>query len=145
MKKKLLLISLVILSFCLFDIQNLFAQDITSLPDLIPYRKGDKWGFCNQKKEIKINCIYDDVSFFKDDLSVACLNQKFGFIDKNGKVVISLKYDNARSFEEGLALVQLDGKWGCIDKDGKEIIPLIYSYILCLSRYTIEFSYIGIF
>jgi hypothetical protein len=50
MKKYLLLVFLIAVSLCILDIQNLLAQSDTSLPDLIPYRKGDKWGFCNQKK-----------------------------------------------------------------------------------------------
>lgn len=33
------------------------------LPDLIPYRKGDKWGFCNRKKEIVIECVYDEIGW----------------------------------------------------------------------------------
>ena len=31
------------------------------LPDLIPYRKGDKLGFCNRKKKIIIACVYYSV------------------------------------------------------------------------------------
>ena len=31
------------------------------LPELIPYRKGDKWGFCDRNKKIMIKCIYIEV------------------------------------------------------------------------------------
>lgn len=33
-------------------------------PFLIPYRKGDKWGFCTEDKKIVIDCIYDEVALF---------------------------------------------------------------------------------
>ena len=31
----------------------------SDLPKLIPYRKGDKWGFCDRNKKIVVECVYD--------------------------------------------------------------------------------------
>jgi len=35
--------------------------------ELIPYRKGDKWGFCAPDKKIVIAPKYDDVTSFFDE------------------------------------------------------------------------------
>ena len=50
------------------------------LPDLIPYRKGDKWGFCNRKKEIVIECVYDEVGLFKEGLARVEKNKNHNLI-----------------------------------------------------------------
>lgn len=38
-------------------------------PDLIPYRKGYKWGFCDKNKKIIIECKYDFAWFFSEGLA----------------------------------------------------------------------------
>ena len=38
-------------------------------PQLIPYRKKDKWGFCTPDKKIVIDCVYDEVERFKEGLA----------------------------------------------------------------------------
>ncbi|MDP4202243.1 MAG: WG repeat-containing protein, partial [Bacteroidota bacterium] len=34
---------------------------------LIPFRKGDKWGYCNTIQKIIIPCIYEEACLFKGD------------------------------------------------------------------------------
>jgi hypothetical protein len=97
--------------------------------NLIPYRKGEKWGFSDAKKKLMIEPQYNFVFRFSEDLASVVLRDKYGFIDKAGKVVIPLKYDNAGSFVEGLAKVELNDKWGFIDKTGKVVIPLKYDEV----------------
>lgn len=92
--------------------------------DLIPYRKGDKWGFYNKDKKIVIPIKYDYAKPFSEGLAPVKLNGKWGFIDKEGKEVIPLKYDCAWCFRKGLAYVELNGKYGYIDKEGKEVTPI---------------------
>ncbi len=77
---------LVILSVCLFDVQNLTVQDNsnTIIPDLIPYRKGDKWGFVDKDGKEVTPFKYDKVSYMHDGSAKVELNGKHGFIDKNG-------------------------------------------------------------
>jgi hypothetical protein len=47
---------------------------------LIPYRKGDKWGFSTFDKIIVIECIYDWVQLFNDERSIVEQNEKYGII-----------------------------------------------------------------
>lgn len=95
-------------------------------PFLIPYRKGDKWGFCLPDRTIVIPCIYECVEFFKKGLAKVKLHNKYGFIDKTGEEIIPYKYDNVYCFREGLSAVELDEKWGYFDMTGKEIISCKY-------------------
>ena len=88
----------------------------TEAPELIPFRKDNKWGFCDKNKKIVIPLKYDAVYPFWEGLAAvnigaesyeggAVSGGKWGFIDKTGKEVIPLKYDCVFSFVEDLAAV----------------------------------------
>jgi hypothetical protein len=74
---KIRIINLFIVILILFS-DGIFAQTDTSskLPDLIPYRKGDKWGFClpaqagDKDKKIIIPCNYNSVDFFNGGVAI---------------------------------------------------------------------------
>ena len=52
---------------------------------LIPYRKKDKWGFCDRDKNLVIQPIYDDAYPFSEGLARVKLNHKRGgYIDTKG-------------------------------------------------------------
>ena len=89
-------------------------------PFLIPYRKGDKWGYCDRNKKIIIDCRYEYVNRFIGDLALVLLNHKYGYIDKTGKEIIPLIYESAANFSEGLARVKY-GHYLYIDKNGRRI------------------------
>lgn len=40
-----------------------------SEPQLIPYRKGDRWGFCRADKKIVVPCIYKYADQFCNNMS----------------------------------------------------------------------------
>jgi hypothetical protein len=108
-----------------FFIAALMALWATCLhaQELIPYRKGDKWGFCTPDKKVVVQPKYDDAEDFKEGLAQVKLNRKWGFIDKTGKEILPPKYDYAKYFQEGLAEVKLNGKYFYIKvfPDGKII------------------------
>lgn len=88
-------------------------------PQLIPYRKGDKWGFCTPDKKIVIDCLFDDVRFFYDGLAVVKYNDKYGYIDKKGRKIIPFRFDKAYSFYKGEAQVGINNVIYYIDKNQK--------------------------
>jgi len=98
-------------------------------PFLIPYRKGDKWGFCDRDKRIVIECVYDEVKVFSDGLAAVNHDKAWGFVNVQGKLVIEMNFSHVYSFSEGLALVtKLDEfSYGFIDTRGLEKVPFIYS------------------
>ncbi|RIE17606.1 WG repeat-containing protein [Candidatus Cryosericum septentrionale] len=93
---------------------------------LIPFRKGDKWGFCDSQKRIAIPTMYDRAEPFTDGIAIVVTNGKFGCIDSKGEMVIPVAYEQMGPFLEGLSLVHLDGKFGFVDRTGTTVIQLAY-------------------
>lgn len=96
------------------------------LPDLIPYRKGDKWGYCDRNKKIVIECKYDDVEPFEGKVAKVYLNGKWGFVDKSGKEVIPPKYDNVLEWRDEMVMVEVNGVYGFVNKNGEEVIKPMF-------------------
>ncbi|EAY24737.1 WG repeat-containing protein [Microscilla marina] len=99
------------------------------LPKLIPYRKGDQWGFCNKNKKVIIPCVYTSASPFAEGLArVSNKERNFGFINSKGKVVIPFVYDWVHNVHDGWIYAEIQSpKWGnvggFIDKQGKIVVP----------------------
>src|SRR5450756_233531 len=101
-------------SFAVYQMIRTRAGKDEKVVALIPYRKGDKWGFCNRDRKMVIPTVYDSVYLFSEGLAPVHLNSKCGFVDTKGNMVIPAVYDDGSSFSEGLALVKLNSKWGYI-------------------------------
>lgn len=56
-------------------------------PQLIPYRKKDRWGFCTPDKNIVIDCIYDSVETFSQGTARVKKDGKYAFINRQGDFV----------------------------------------------------------
>jgi len=108
------------------SISILIASHTLFANALIPYRKGDLWGFSNEKSEIVIQPQYEYVDFFSDGLAIVGKNQRFGFINEQGKEVIAMKYETASDFKLGVATVMINGKYAVIDKTGKLLTKFKY-------------------
>ena len=91
--KKLLFV--LLLAFTL----PVFAQ--TPDMSLIPYRKGDLWGYASPDKTIIIKPEYEEAQRFYEGYAAVKKAGKFGYINKEGKVVISFKYFSAKPFQFG--------------------------------------------
>lgn len=92
--------------------------------NLSPIFKNGYWGFCENDKSIKIQCIYDSVGLFSFGLALVKLHGKYGFIDYTGQQIIPMIYDNATSFKEGLALVSINEWSGFINRNGEKAIDV---------------------
>ena len=87
-------------------------------PQLIPYRKRGKWGFCTPEKQIVIDCVYDNVFEFNESLAGIQRGSYWGFCNSSGVEVIACIYDEVYSMVNGLALVKKRGLWGFINRNG---------------------------
>ena len=94
MKKKNFLLALSV-----FIAAGAFAQTIDY--SLIPYRKGDKWGYSDNSRSIKIAPKYEDAQWFSEGLAAVKIGGKWGYINKSGQMVIPAKYTVAKSFRKG--------------------------------------------
>lgn len=98
-------------------------------PQLIPYRKGDKWGFSKPDKTIVIECIYDKATWFSEEVSVVIKDKKYGYINKQGKTVINFEYDNAEPFFHNVAVIEKVGKKGIINLRNEVLIEAKFNDI----------------
>jgi hypothetical protein len=106
---------LLLAVFCLLLNQGL-AQ-----PSLVPYRKGDLWGYATREGQIVIAPAYERTYLFTGDgLGRVRQNGLFGFIDGKGNMKIKAQFDEATDFETGIASVKLKGRKFCINIDGNE-------------------------
>lgn len=106
-----------------------FQRDFikNDLEELIPYRKGDRWGYCDQNKRLIIDCIYKNVKPFKNGIARVRSNQgKYGFINNKGMEIIPSKYEDAKKISQDLIAVKLKTKWGYFDINGNLIIDFIF-------------------
>jgi len=123
-KKIIILFSLLVMFFTSCGIVS------RKLPSLIPYRVGEKWGYCDINKKIVIKPAYDEAGFFSEGLARVKLNDKYGYINEKGEVIIPPQFDIAYDFHNGLARVAKyinnEEKFGYIDKSGKIVVNLAY-------------------
>ena len=104
---------------------SLFAQNT----ELIPFRHKSRWGLSNQKGELVVPAIYDEVSFFgpREDRSryfKVKEGESFGVLDANGKVFVRSHYDYVRLFCEDVFVVKNGHDQGLLTKNGRFLLDL---------------------
>ncbi len=113
-------------------------------PQLIPYRKKDKWGYCTADKRVMIDCIYFYAERFRNGQAQVRRNEtEYGYIDKNGHIITDFTegtllrpftsfklqaFKNKRlpRRDDMIVFFKKNEKFGFIDKDGIEIIAPKY-------------------
>ena len=90
-------------------------------PFLIPYRKGDKWGFCDRNK----NIVIDWADCFSEGLA-AVKSGAWGQINRAGQLVVKPEYHSCYPLKNGISIVLLNNKYGYINKGGNPITEIVY-------------------
>lgn len=120
--------------FGLFIYSSLYAQS-----DLIPYRKGNLWGFSDRNKKIVISCQYDDAEPFKHGLAIVQKDKLYGCIDKLGKEVLSFQYNEIIIWDNELIIINKDSKKGVFNTLlKKEVVSCQYNEISIDSKQNIK-------
>jgi hypothetical protein len=96
---------------------------------LASVKKGDKWGYINEKGIEVIPLQFEVAAPFSEGLAAAKKDGKWGYINAKGIRIIDFVHDMADSFSEGLAAVKKNGKWGYIDTKGNKIIDYKYDVV----------------
>jgi len=128
-------------------------EKLDDLPELIPYRKEHKWGYCDRNKNIVIPAQFDSVNLFYEGFAIVVdyyWVQAFNedhcgpfVIDKLGQKIIKAGrfVDLKKKFSEGLlgasiyirefkaSCLTTNNRWGFIDKAGNAVIPFAYDEV----------------
>lgn len=95
--------------------------------ELIPYRKGEKFGFCTQDKKIVIKPKYDEVSFFKGKLASVKIDDSWGVINDKGNIIVPTNYTTIEICGE-MILANNRDNYSIFDKSGKEMPTVSKKY-----------------
>ena len=117
--KKILLLLFCVISFS-FLVQ---AQDDL----LVPYRKGDQWGFAERDKKVFITPQHDEVFPFKNGFAKVRNGTRYGIINMKGEIIVPIAFDGLSEMSEGLFAVRQGVFPKCLsgyyDTTGKTAIP----------------------
>ncbi len=100
-------------------------------PPIIPYRKGDQWGYCNPQKKMLLAAQYDLTQpFNKKSLAVVVKNQRQGLVNRSIKVVLPTAYQAIAYLENSNYLkVQKNNYWALLSPEGKLLTDFRYREI----------------
>jgi WG containing repeat len=98
---------------------QLYAQNKTQTP--FPITEYGKYGGINDKGQVVIKPIFDNLGVFTEGVSPARLNGYFGFIDVSGQWAIAPQFEYATGFQEGAAIVFQKGQAFYINSKGKKL------------------------
>lgn len=91
-------VSLTLIAFLFSAVAHGQSEQISSsssrLPDLIPYRQGNLWGYANSTKQIIVPCIYEKALPLANGFAEAYRDSSLCIINGNGREVLKIK--NAR-------------------------------------------------
>ncbi|MFK8008532.1 MAG: WG repeat-containing protein [Saprospiraceae bacterium] len=120
--KKILI--LVLFFFPVF----LFSQDN---PNLVPFKKGDLWGFAEKDGTLKINPQYDKVDFFGRGRAKVWKNKNQGFINPQGENLVELIYQKTDFLYLGdqLFSAKKGKKWGVVNSKKKTLLKFKFDKI----------------
>lgn len=112
----------------LADAEMSLGKAATSI--LIPFRKGNKFGYVDRSGSWIIRPAYDEASCMVNGIGVVGVrNEKeakifYGLIDDSGNQITECVYDEYETFRHSRALVgfQLNDKWGFIDTACKQVV-----------------------
>ncbi len=100
------------------------------LPDLIPYRKGNLWGYCDSTKKIVIEPQWEQAELFCNGVATVMQNGKWGIIDSLGHLILQPKYYYAYALGRTRFAAYIDDVHaGVVDDKDSVIIPFTSRWV----------------
>jgi len=101
---------------------GVFPLNAQKLPELIPYREGRLFGYCDSNLNVVVKAKYDKAYPFIEGRGMVEQNYLKGFVDLNGKEIAPCIHKFATRFEDGYALVGSSRESAqYIDKSGQGV------------------------
>ena len=147
MKKLSVIIALLIMSGCLYNVSyadnnyNSSSKSSSMIPkeedteftyysNIVGYKYKDLWGFyLKDNQSVGLPPVYSEIAGLNSDYIKVKKNGKWGLIDTNCKQVIQPFYDDIVSYSADSFIVTKDGYNGIIDKQEKIIVPVYYQSV----------------
>ena len=92
-------------AIALFLISHSFAT-AQKLPDLIPFKDKNLYGFCDSNLNVIIKAQYQRAYPFTENRAIVVLNNLYGFIDNKGNQIVPCVYQFVAPFSEGFAMLR---------------------------------------
>jgi hypothetical protein len=98
---------------------------------LIKIKKNGKFGFINNKGDIVLEPVYDNVyASNPNGLAVVYKAKKYGIVNTKGTLIVPLEYNGAYfEFTEGMIGMKKGDKQGFLNEKGAEAVPFIYDKV----------------
>lgn len=93
---------------------------------LLPFRRGDRWGFIDDGGVERIKAEYEWVEEFRGGQAIVSRDGHVGTINRSGREVVPFEYDDIEEAAEGASTVQRNDRAGAVDASGELVVPLIY-------------------
>ncbi len=103
------------------------AQKTAKDSPLIPYRIGEKWGFCDPAMNMVIPCKYADALPF--DAGIGQLQDEQGkwhLVTESGKISKGIEADFLTVFSNQMVVFKKDEKYGLMNSKGKVLANNVY-------------------
>lgn len=92
---------------------------------------GKKNGYINEKAEIVLPVIYDEILVYSDHYATLRKGDKYGIVDPAGTIVLPVEYDFVHSdvYKKTIIRIGKNEKSGYVDLKGNMILPAEYKFI----------------
>jgi len=114
--------------------------------NFLPFIEKQKFGFINQKGEIRCKAIYDSLPEdymclgLEDNFFIAFKDAKAGAFNKSGNQFIDYLYDEISYFSAGVFRVKKAEKYGLIHQTGFEMLPCQYQVLEPIKNEWVKFN-----
>ena len=88
---------------------------------LVPFRRGNLWGYADQRRRLVLPLRYDDAGPFVEETAWVRQGAFFGYITPDGTPLTPLHFTRAENFQAGRATVELHGETFQIDRAGTRL------------------------
>lgn len=111
---------------------GLWFNSEARLPDLIPYRKGNLWGYCDSTKKIVIEPQWYSVDWFEHGYARVWKNDSCGVINASGKYVVNPVHGYIMICSTDRLFVEVEErkKWNLINESGRIIRSFDAMYVI---------------
>ncbi len=121
-------IKLLFLLLCVTTVAMSQSINLSTFTSLYPVKKEGKWGYINNKGEVKIELKYESAFDFSEGKAFVKEEGKIKFIDKEGDVVLEVTNASAvkPAFSEGMVPFMTAEGAGFLDAKGEVAIDPVF-------------------